>query len=113
MTTIYAWTTDTDDDAHDFVLVDIRGDAIGSRGGEIIYENVCAYVYWSEKVRSIRVMRTILEGPYSVLKALKRAETLRFVWQYDGVAISIPARSIWRSEWGLLQPHEGIKAGFQ
>ena len=108
MTIVYSWTTDSDEDAENSVIVDIRGDAVKLPSGETQYENVCAFIYWSEKVNNLRVLNTVLDGPYSVMKALRRAETLRLVWQYESVALWMPHRSIWRDEWGELRALEGI-----
>ena len=108
MTALYAWTTDPDEEAEDSIIVDIRGDAVKLPSGETRYENVCAFIYWSEKVNSLRVFKTVLDGPYPVIKALKQAETLRLEWHYESVALWMPHRSIWRDEWGQLRALEGI-----
>ena len=98
----YAWTTDPDEEADDAVVVDLKGDRTLSSVGQHGLASVLAVIFWSDNSRRYHSGRTVLDGPYSVPKALKHARVL------CQQGISIEHRSLWLPEWGVLRTIEGL-----
>ncbi len=71
-------------------------------------EEPTASICWLDWITQGDMVKTAMEGPYSVPDALERAELLCAMWAYERVVISIEDRSLWREEWGVLSELEGL-----
>ena len=106
--TIYAWTTDNDDVAFDAITV-----VIGAGSPALIVAGLTsayhlANIFWPDWVTQGDKVLAAMEGPYPVEEALRRADSLCYLWAFSRVVIQLPDRSTWRREWGELREIEGL-----
>lgn len=106
--TPYQWTTDDDEVALDAIIVGIASDEKAFTSAEIDYGEVTASIYWPDWIAQGDKIKAALEGPYSVEEALRRADSLCYLWAYNRVVIAIQDRALWRKEWGELREIEGF-----
>lgn len=107
--TVYAWTTDDDEVALDAITVGIGDDSVALAAAGMTPAEPTASIYWPDWISGGDKIKAALEGPYSVDEALRRAESLCYLWGYNRVVISLQDRSIWRREWGELREVEGLE----
>lgn len=108
MKAIYQWTTDDDEVAFDAITVGIGDDSSALIAGGMTPAEPLANVYWPDWVNQGDKIKAAMEGPYSVVEALDRAELLCVLWAYNRVVIALQDRAIWRDEWGQLAEIEGL-----
>ena len=104
----YQWTTDDDEVALDAIIVGIGSDEAAFSAAGIEFGEVVASIYWPDWITQGDKVKAALEGPYPVEEALRRAESLCYLWAYNRVVIAIQDRSLWRREWGELREIEGF-----
>lgn len=104
----YQWTTDDDEVALDAIIVGIGGDEKAFTAAGIEFGEPLASIYWPDWISQGDKIKAALEGPYSVEEALRRADSLCYLWAYNRVVIALQDRSLWRREWGELREQEGF-----
>lgn len=106
--TVYRWTSNDDEVAHDAVIVGIGSDEVAFSAWGMDFGEVFASIYWPDRITQGDMVKASLEGPYTVPAALERAANLCALWTFERVVIAIQHRSIWRPEWGELHKIEGF-----
>jgi hypothetical protein len=104
----YAWTTDEDEVALDAITVGIGDDRSALMEAGLTPAEPMASIYWPDWISQGDKIKSALEGPYPVEQALRRAESLCYLWAYNRVVISLQDRATWRREWGELREIEGL-----
>lgn len=104
----YQWTTDEDEVAFDAIIVGIGSDEKAFSAEGIEFGEPLASIYWPDWISQGDKIHAALEGPYSVEEALRRADSLCYLWAYNRVVIALQDRSLWRREWGELREIEGF-----
>jgi hypothetical protein len=108
MSRVYQWTTDDDEIALDAITVGIGSDAPALEAAGLHVPEVTASIYWPDWITGGDMVKSSMEGPYTVPDALERAELLCAMWAYSRVVISLQDRSTWREEWGALSELDGL-----
>lgn len=106
--TPYAWTTDDDEVAFDAITVGIGDDAPALIAAGMTPPEPLANIYWPDWVSQGDKVLAAMEGPYPVEEALRRADSLCYLWAFNRVVIALQDRATWRREWGELREIEGL-----
>lgn len=106
---VYRWTTDQDEISISSIMVGIAGTSADMLVAGLSYVEPSASIYWCAQVTGTGVYEAGSEiGPFPVLDALRRADTLAEMMGYAGVVIMLNEVGIWRPEWGTLADQEGL-----
>lgn len=106
--TLYAWTTDDDEVALDAITVGIGNDGPALIAAGMTPAEPLANIYWPDWVSQGDKVLAAMEGPYPVEEALRRADSLCYLWAFNRVVITLQDRATWRREWGELREVEGL-----
>lgn len=106
--TVYHWTTDDDEVALDAITVGIGDDSSALLELGITPAEPLANIYWPDWISQGDKINASMEGPYPVEEALRRAESLCYLWAFKRVVIALQDRSTWRPVWGELREMEGL-----
>jgi hypothetical protein len=106
---VYAWTTSEDEIDEAAIMVGIGGTSAEMVSAGLSYVEPMASITWCSRVTENGYFAASGEmGPLSVPRALGMAHRRCRLTGYDRVVILLQERGLWRDEWGILAPEEGL-----